>query len=607
MSRCRGRGEDEKSKIATVGRRVGFPISLRLLFSPFEVNMRKYLHINLADRSVETEELHGEAIIRAGRHHIARSLLKSGAATVDPLSPANPLIFSAGPFAGTNFSNANRLSVGCKSPLTGGIKEANSGGTFGFAMGQLEIAGMTLNGASRDWVVIRITKDGAITYESAEPYLGKGNNEAAALLFEKYGKKISFALCGPVGEYLGLTAGIAFADTDGRPSRLAARGGVGAVMGSKKVKAMVIDVHKMPTFHDRKKVMGAIREYGDRLGKEPAIDAYKRTGTAMMGDIMNRLGGLPVRNFSAGRLSEASEGPLKLGGDYIRELNLSRGGQISHACMPGCMIECSNVYVDDKGKEIVSPLEYETLGLMGSNCGLDHPDQVARVNAVANDLGVDTIEVGATLAVLMDAGLGKFGDEAFMLAALDDMRKGNARGRIFAQGAARAGAHYKVARVPVIKKQSISAYDPRVVEVTGISMMVTAQGADHTAGNLPVFDCMGKTTEELVVASLGIQTACAAADSLGLCIFGRSVTNVSGELIATALNDAHGTNVDASFIPQLGLEALRMEWEFNKAAGFTEKDDELPEFFYTDALAPSGKTARHHSTEVNRRLRELLA
>ncbi len=568
--------------------------------------MRKYLHINLGDRSVRTEELHGEAIIRSGRHYIAKTLLESGVATVDPLSPDNPLIFSAGPFAGTNFSNANRLSVGCKSPLTGGIKEANTGGTFGFALGQLETAGLTLYGAASDWVVIRITKDGAITWDSAEPYLGKGNNEVAALLFEKYGKKISFALCGPVGEYLGLVAGISFTDTDGRPSRLAARGGVGAVMGSKKVKAIVADVHKMPTFHDRKKVMSAVREYGARLGKEPAIEVFKKTGTAMMGDITNRLGALPVRNFSAGRMTEASEGPLKLGGDFIRELNLSRGGETSHACMPGCLIECSNVYVDEHGKELVSPLEYETLGLMGSNCGLDHPDKVAMVNAQANDLGVDTIEVGAMLGVLMDAGQGEFGDVGFMLAAMNDMRCGSERGRLLAQGAARVGAHYKVARVPVIKQQSISAYDPRVIEVTGISMMITAQGADHTAGNLPVFDCKGKTTEELVEASLGIQTAVAAADSLGLCIFGRAVTNVSAELVITALNDAHGTNLDTSFMKTLGLETLRNEWAFNKAAGFTEKDDELPDFFYAEALAPSNKTARHHSAEVNQRMRELL-
>jgi len=436
--------------------------------------------------------------------------------------------------------------------------------------------------------------------------MGKGNNEAAALLFEKYGKKVSFGLCGPVGEYLGLAAGIAFADTDGRPSRLSARGGVGAVMGSKKVKAIVVDMDKMPTFHDRKKVMGAIREYGKRLSKEPAIDVFKRVGTAMMGDFTNRIGGLPVRNFSAGRLVEASQGPLKLGGDYIRERNLGRGGNPSHACMPGCMIECSNVYVDANGKELVSPLEYETLGLMGSNCGLDDPDDVARLNGVANDLGVDTIEVGATLGVLMEAGQGAFGDVEFMLRALQDMRAGNERGRLLAQGTARVGRHYKVARVPVIKGQGISAYDPRVIEVTGISMMVTAQGADHTSGNVPAFDCKGKSTEDLVAVSLEAQTMTAAADSLGLCIFGRSVTNVSAELIVAALNDAHGTNFDPSFIQTLGLEALRMEWEFNRAAGFTEGDDELPEFFYTEALAPSGKTARHRSAVVNRRLRELI-
>jgi len=569
--------------------------------------MRKYLHINLGDRSVKTNELQGEDIVRAGRYFIAKTLLELGAAKVDPLSPDNPLIFSAGPFAGTNFSNANRLSVGCKSPLTGGIKEANSGGTFGFAMGQLEIAGFTLYGASKDWVVMRITKEGEISYDSAEPYLGKGNNEVAGMLFEKYGKKISFSICGPVGEYLGLMSGIAFADTDGRPSRLSARGGVGAVMGSKKLKAIVIDVHKMPTFHDRKKVMGAIREYGARLNKEPAINSYKTTGTAMMGDITNRIGALPTRNVSSGRLVETSEGPLMLGGDFIRELNSSRGGHISHACMPGCMIECSNVYVDENGKEMVSPLEYETLGLMGSNCGLSHPDQVARVNAVANDIGIDTIEAGATLAVLMEAGLGKFGDEEFMLKALEDIRQGNERGRIFAQGAARAGAHYKVARIPAIKQQSISAYDPRVIEVTGVSMMVTAQGADHTAGNLPVFDCKDKTTKEIVEASLGIQIVCAAADSLGLCIFGRSVTNASAELIVNALNDAHGTQLDVSFIQQLGRDALKMEWAFNKEVGFTEKDDELPDFFYNEPLAPTNKSARHRSAEVNQCVRELLA
>lgn len=567
--------------------------------------MRKYLHINLKDASVSSEEFHGEHVIRAGRYFVAKTLLEMGAAKVDPLAPENPLIFSAGPFAGTNFSNANRLSIGCKSPLTGGIKEANAGGTFGFALGQLELAGFTLHDAAPEWTLIRITKEGEVNFESAQPYLGKGNDEVARMLFETYGKKISFALCGPVGEYLGLIAGIAFADTDGRPSRLAARGGVGAVMGAKRVKAIVIDLHKMPTFHDRKKVMGAIREYGAKLGKEPAIENFTRFGTAAVGDFTNYVGGLPVRNFSAGQLV-ADKDAFKLGGAHIRDRNLSRGGQTAHACMPGCMIECSNVYVDPDGNEMVSPLEYETLGLMGSNCGLDDPDDVARLNAVVNDLGVDTIEVGATLGVLMEAGQGAFGDVEFMMQALNDIRSGNERGRLLAQGAARVGDHHRVARVPVIKRQGISAYDPRVIEVTGISMMLTAQGADHTAGNLPAYDCKGKTTAELVEVSLGAQVSAAAADSLGLCIFGRSVTDTNPDLILGALNDAHGTSLDALFLKNLGREVLELEWQFNRAAGFTEADDELPTFFYSDALEPTGKTARHHSEEVNQCLRDLM-
>lgn len=568
--------------------------------------MRKHLHINLDDRSVATEELHGEEIIRAGRHYIAETLLERGIASVDPLAPENPLIFSAGPFAGSNFSNANRLSVGCKSPLTGGIKEANAGGTFAFALGQLEIAGLTLNGAATDWVVIRIAKGGDIAFDDAGPYLGKGNMEAARLLFEKYGDKVSVGLCGPVGEYRGLVAGIAFTDPERRPVRLAARGGVGAVMGAKKVKAIVVDMDRMPTFHDRKGLMGAVREYGRRLKNDKAIEAFSLYGTAMVGDFTNQVGGLPTRNFSSGRLVESAEGPMKLGGTYIRERNLERGGEPTHACMPGCLIQCSNIYADENGAEMVSPLEYETLGLMGSNCGLTDPDDVARLNHVANDLGVDTIEVGATLAVLMEAGEGEFGDPEFMATALEDIRAGNQRGRILAQGTARVGAHYKVGRVPVIKKQGISAYDPRVIEVTGISMMVTAQGADHTAGNVPTYKCTDKTTEDLVEVSLQTQITCAAADSLGLCLFGRTVTNESADLIVTALNDAHGTELEPSFVQNLGREALRMEWEFNRQAGFTEADDELPGFFYSESLAPSNKAARHHSAEVNRHLRQLL-
>src|SRR5215468_10955916 len=198
--------------------------------------MRKYYDIHLNDRTIATRELTGEAIVRAGRYLIAKTLLELGAATVDPLSPNNPLIFSAGPFAGSSFSNANRTSVGCKSPLTGGIKEANGGGSFSYGLGQLKIAGFTLHGASPDWVVIHFKKDGGIDFDEATPYLARGNFAAQNMLHARYGKKVTIALCGPVGEYQGLIAGISFSDKDGRPARLSARGGVGAVMGSKRVK-----------------------------------------------------------------------------------------------------------------------------------------------------------------------------------------------------------------------------------------------------------------------------------------------------------------------------------------------------------------------------------
>jgi len=569
--------------------------------------MRKYLHINLTDRSVTTEKMAGEDLARVGRYFIARSLLACGAATVDPLSDENPLIFSAGPFAGTNFSNANRLSVGCKSPLTGGIKEANTGGTFGFALGQLEIAGFTLHGAASEWVVIRIPKDGEITYETAEPYLGKGNFEVAEMLHAKYGNKVSLAICGPVGEYGGLISGIAFSDPENRPARLAARGGVGAVMGNKKVKAIIVDKHKMPTFHERKKLMMGVRDYGTRLSNEPAVQNLGKLGTALVADLTNHLGGLPVRNFSAGQLVDTNKERFKMGGDFIREQNLERGGETTHACMPGCMIKCSNIYADKDGKEIVSPLEYETIGLLGTNCGISEPDEVAKLNAIANDLGVDTIETGAMLAVLMDAGQAEYGDVGFMEKALDDIRKGTERGRILAQGTARVGEHYGVARVPVIKKQAVSAYDPRVIEVTGITMMMTAQGADHTTGNLPAFECKDKSTEQLVEASLGVQVNSAAADSMGLCVFGRSVTDVSHELIIQALNDALGTRLGPNFVNDLGRETLELEMQFNEAAGFGVEDDELPDFFYAEPLAPSNKAARHHAGDVNRFRREWLA
>ena len=335
----------------------------------------------------------------------------------------------------------------------------------------------------------------------------------------------------------------------------------------------------MPPLHERKKVMTAVKEYKKMLDAAAPVKSFKELGTAAMADYTNHIGGLPVRNFTAGRMVDTADEAFKLGGDFLRQQNLERGGEQSHACMPGCVIQCSNVYADKDGNEVVSPVEYETIGLLGTNCGLTEPDDLAPLNFEANDLGIDTIETGGMIAVLMDAGKGEFGDVAFMQSVMDELRSGSELGCFYAQGTGRVGRELGIKRVPVIKDQAISAYDPRTIEVTGITMMITAQGADHTAGNLPQYDSTGKGVDELVPASLEFQALCAAADSLGLCIFGRSVTNEQQEFVIQAISDAHGVTLPDDFFTQLGNETLRLERQFNIDAGFAESDGRVTRLF----------------------------
>jgi aldehyde:ferredoxin oxidoreductase len=186
-----------------------------------------------------------------------------------------------------------------------------------------------------------------------------------------------------------------------------------------------------------------------------------------------------------------------------------------------------------------------------------------------------------------------------MVDCLAQIGAGTASGRIWAQGTARVGEHYHVHRVPVIKKQAISAYDPRVVEVTGITMMVTAQGADHTAGNLPRLKTREMQPADMISQSLLHQTRVAANDSLGFCIFGMTVTNFNQDFVVDAINGAHGTELTTSFFEALGRETLRLEREFNRQAGFGVEDDDLPAFYYEEPLAPTNHVARFHGSDVH--------
>ncbi len=550
--------------------------------------MLRWLDVRLNDRKVEETPWPAEEVWRAGRYRTAERLLALKAYRAEPLSQENPLVLVAGPLAGTTFSNANRLSVGAKSPLTGGVKESNSGGTVAFALGQLGIAGLTLLGAAPDWTVLVIGPKG-VRFEDGREFLGQGTYATVAELRRRHPKS-AVAAIGPVGEYQGLLAGISVTDTDGLPGRIAGRGGLGAVMGSKRLKAIVVEGADRPP-KEKKKFFDELRSYGQKLRANPVTGQYyPEIGTAGMADYQNVAGGLPVKNFRLGRLTE---GANPIGGEALRDLILARDGQgtPTHACMPGCIIRCSNRFPDADGRLVVSPLEYETIGLVGSNCGLTDLDAIARVNREANDLGIDTIEFGATLAVAMDAGLAEWGDLDWMLGVAEELRAGTPEGKRFAQGAYRLGKALGVERLPTVRKQAMSAYDPRVVEGTGVTYMTSQQGADHTAGNPARVETFGMGLEEVMRLSFEYQVKSAALDALGLCYMSAAIAEEAVDLVAEAIADRHGVHPPEGYFHQLGRDVLRLELVFNRELGLPPVEP-LPDFFYREPLPPTERTAR---------------
>jgi len=383
------------------------------------------------------------------------------------------------------------------------------------------------------------------------------------------------------------SAGIQNIDKDRVPSRINARGGLGAVMGSKGLKAIVIDSSEgeKPPIQDLPAFRTAQKEFNQALMDHPQTHAYHDYGTAAMTHMCNNFGALPTRNFSSGEFKQAE----KISGEYMRELILSRGGESnpSHACMRGCMIQCSNVFGDGQGKSIVSPLEYETIGLMGSNLGIDDLDTVARLNYEANDLGLDSIEVGAALGVAADAGLLEFGDGARALALVQEIRDGSPLGRVLGNGATTTGKVLGIERVPAVKGQAMSAYDPRAIKGTGVTYATTPQGADHTAG-LTIRAKINHTDPKgQAEVSRKAQVSMAGYDTLGACIFAGFGFAAAPETIRDLLNARYGLEVGADILQVLGEETIQLEREFNRRAGFTSAQDRLPEWMTREALAPT--------------------
>ncbi len=543
--------------------------------------------------SVRTRTLTREAVPSSwerlgGRGLVARILVDEVPGTCEPLGPMNKLIFAPGLLVGHMLSSIDRISIGGKSPLTGGVKEANAGGTTGLQIACMGIKALIIEDwrEGPGWSVLYLSSAGA-RFDPADELAGMGSYETAEKLIERYGKKVAISLIGPAGEMKMVSAGICNLDKDGVPSRLAARGGLGAVMGSKGLKAVVFDASGggKPPIENIEAFRATQKIYNKYLMEHPQTEIYSKYGTPAMVQMANGFGGLPTRNFSSGVFEKAEE----VSGDHLRELILARGGEgnPTHACMPGCVIRCSNVFADEDGKTIVAPLEYETLGLLGPNLGIDCLDMIGRLNWQANDLGLDSIEMGAALGVAAEAGLMEWGDGRRALELVDEIRRNSPLGRILGSGATWTGKILGIEHVPAVKGQAMSAYEPRAIKGTGVTFATTPQGADHTCGQTIRDKINHLDPQGQVALSRSKQINMAGYDTLGACIFSAFGFAVAPpETIRDLINARYGWGVENNFLQVLGKETIQLELEFNRSAGFTKAHDRIPEWMTREPLPP---------------------
>ena len=367
----------------------------------------RMVRVNMTDQTVKIEPYPKKWKVLGGRALSARILLEECDATCDPLGPDNVLVFAPGTLAGSAAPTSGRISVGAKSPLTNGIKEANAGGNPGQDLMKLGYRLMVVTGQPSDAqrrYALEVTAD-EVRIVEADVYKGKWNYSLCEELAQHYPKSASFISIGPAGELQLKGASVACTDQDNRyPARHAARGGLGAVMGSKGLKYMAVDAggQRARRAVDAAAFGNMCKKYTRGYLDGPQI--FSR-GTSAFVPVANKLHSFPNKNRTSGQ----SEHWKNLDGARINESFESRGGAM-HNCLTGCIVKCSNVVHDSEGKYKTSALEFETLAVLGSNCGLDSWEDVADLDRLCDDVGLDTIETGAAIAIYMDADQMKFGD-----------------------------------------------------------------------------------------------------------------------------------------------------------------------------------------------------
>jgi aldehyde:ferredoxin oxidoreductase len=553
--------------------------------------MAKLLRVNLSSLTSATEEV-PEIYRKFGGRGLTSSIVGTEVPpTCDPLGEENKLVFAPGILGGTSIPCSGRLSVGAKSLMTRGIKEANTGGAMGQRLARLGYKAVIFEGKAKEPTLLMITKDG-VKFSSASSLTGIGSYEILEKLRSQYGDKMCAAWTGLAGD-MGLEASSIMFTTPDMHMRVAARGGLGAIMGSKNLKAVVVDDggSNFVEVQDKDVLKENIKAITKYVVADPFAQGLRQMGTPQIVMITQTAGALPTKNYSAGQFDKAEQ----ISGEYMEELLKKRpNGEPVHRCMEGCIISCSNVYTDDEGELIVSGIEYETIALIGSNCLIGDLDMVARINRACNDVGVDTMDVGGALGVAMEAGLIPWGDAEAALKLVEEIAQGTENGRMIGGGVKVTGDKLGVRRVPQVKGQCLSGYDPRILKGTGVTFATSPQGADHTAGIVlpgphdPQYVPVAPTGQ--AAKSRFMQTWMAAVDTLGLCMMiGMPIMEAGPGLdqnLIKCVEAVTGETLGEKYLLELGASVLQIERKFNAAAGFTNKDDRLPRFFYEESNAP---------------------
>jgi aldehyde:ferredoxin oxidoreductase len=543
-----------------------------------------------------SEEPLGDYAGLGGRAMTSAIISKEVPPRCHPLGADNKIVYAPGLLGGTSAPLSGRISVGYKSPLTGGIKEANAGGQAAQVIARLGYAAIVLEGQPKDGKLYKIfiDKDG-FNIQPADELKMLGNYDLIETIKGQYNKKTAFVSIGPAGEMKMHVASVACTDREKRPTRHAARGGSGAVMGSKGVKVIILDDTGAKRIgpKDVEAFKAANRIFSAGMKKHPVTgEGLRAYGTNVLTNVLNEAGGYPARNFQKGR----SESAGKISGETVAALEVERGGLDEHSCHTGCIIKCSGIYHDKDGNYLTKQPEYETVWSHGGNCEIYDPDAIAMMDRLDDDYGLDTIEMGATIGVAMEAGIIEFGDAEGAINLLHEVGKGTPLGRILGGGAASVGKAYGVERVPVVKGQSMPAYDPRAVQGNGVTYATSTMGADHTAGYAVTANILavGGKVDPLgpdgqVELSRNLQIATAAIDSTGMCLFIAFPLLDQPETfqaLIDIINALHGLSLTADDVTALGKSVLTNERNFNIAAGFTSAHDRLPDYFKTEPLPP---------------------